>query len=258
MSRLAQSLTDSSGQLPSYIPAAPLPSSLVGKSKRTGRSQRDRRASSRHQQCDAVASKADGEACEQLDVVVAHSNSKTLDYLQQVLGGLGHAVRHQATSAEELLHACVARPPEIIVTGIEFGDGSAIESLLRISDIRPTPAVVVTPKTSLRDVEQALRDHVMAYLVEPVDAAQIKPTIHLVCQRFREFEALRTENQDLKQALADRRVIERAKGLLMGQFALSEPDAFRQLQRLSQTRRTKMVAIAETILASAEQNASSD
>ncbi|MAT73143.1 MAG: hypothetical protein CMJ58_26965 [Planctomycetaceae bacterium] len=190
--------------------------------------------------------------CDSLDVVIAHACADTRQTLQGVLDCLGHSIVGVCKSTNEMRAVCQEANPGLIFSGVEMPGGDAITALVEMSESNPTPAIVVTPKMSLANVEKALQDHVMAYLVEPVDAEQIKPTIYLVCQRFREFEALKDENEDLKQTLADRKVIERAKGILMGQRGLSEPDAFRTLQKLAQSKRMKLVRTAAEIIETAE------
>jgi len=189
---------------------------------------------------------------ERLDVVVAHESGETRDKLLNVIQSLQYNLVAACDSTAELLAACHPTPPDLIMSGIELTDGRAIDTLIQISEIDPTPAIIITPHDSLLDVEQALKDHVMAYLVEPVDEDQIKPTIYLVCERFRQFEELREENQDLRQALENRKVIERAKGILMSKQELSEQDAYRKLQKLAQSKRTRLVEVAQAVVTAEE------
>lgn len=191
-------------------------------------------------------------SCTALRVVVAHADADTRQLLASVVEELGHSIVGICESTAELRAACRRVSPGLIFSGVDMPDGNAIAALVELSDGNPTPAILVTPKTSLSTVEYALQDHVMAYLVEPVDAAQIKPTIYLVCERFKEFELLKEENEDLRQTLADRKIIERAKGIIMGQQGLSEHDAFRSLQKRAQSKRMKLVRTAQEIVASVE------
>lgn len=191
--------------------------------------------------------------CETIEVVIAHHNPKTRRSLATTLRGLGHRVRATCDSTETLSEACRPEAPDLIISGVEMPDGNAIDKLVAISRITPTPAIVVTPRESLLHVEEALRDHVMAYLVEPIDPAQVKPTIYLVCERFKQFELLKSENDDLRQALTDRKLIERAKGILMGQHEVGEPEAFRMLQKLAQSKRVKLRRIAAAVIESTQE-----
>ena len=189
---------------------------------------------------------------ERLDVVVAHASDATREKLLRVIQSLQYNLVDACDSTAQLLAACHPTTPDLILSGIELTDGRAIDTLIQISEIDPTPAIVITPHDSLMHVEQALKDHVMAYLVEPVDEDQIKPTIYLVCERFRQFEELREENQDLKKALADRKVIERAKGILMSSQELTEQDAYRKLQKLAQSKRMRLFEVAQAVVTAEE------
>src|SRR5262249_59798371 len=89
-------------------------------------------------------------------------------------------------------------------------------------------------------IRRAESDHIMAYLVKPIKQSDLGPVIALVLRRFEQFQALIQEAADLRQALEDRKVIERAKGILMKRAGLDEQDAFRRLQRLSRGRKPKL------------------
>lgn len=192
---------------------------------------------------------------DKIEIVIAHSSPESRRKLTDAIRQIGYDIRCVCKTTDELIKVCKPTPPDLIISGIAMDGGDAIDALVSISEREPTPAIVVTPKSSLLNVEEALRDHVMAYLVEPIDIEQIKPTIYLVCERFRQFEFLKSENDDLKQTLSDRKLIERAKGILMGQHELSEDEAFRKLQKMAQTERTKLVKMALEIIESTEENA---
>lgn len=193
--------------------------------------------------------------CQSLEILVGHSDEQTREKLVEVIQELGHRLDKVCGDVPMLREACIPSPPDLILTGIQMEGGDVVDTLVEISHHEPTPAIVITPKESLIEVEKALRDHVMAYLVEPLDVDQIKPTIYLVCERFKQFELLKAENDDLKQTLADRKLIERAKGILMGQDSLTEEEAFRRLQKLAQSKRTKLAKIAAAVIEAAEQDA---
>lgn len=184
---------------------------------------------------------------EAIELVIAHADVAVNAKLGHIAESLGHSVRTTCENVPELSAACLPTPPDLIMSGLKMPGGDVVAALIEISERDPTPAIVVTPKDDLASVEEALRDHVMAYLVEPVDEDQIKPTIYLVCERFKEFELLKAENDDLKQTLVDRKLIERAKGILMGQYDLTEEQAFRRLQKLAQSKRMKLAKVAAAV-----------
>lgn len=152
-------------------------------------------------------------------------------------------------TAAELIATTLEREPDLIITGVDLPDMDGPSALIEISKSRMIPAIVVTRQRSLELVQRALEDHVMAYLLEPVKPEEIVPTIFLVIRRFEQLQELEAENQSLKQALSDRKVIERAKGFLMKQRSLDEEAAYKLLRRRATDNRIRMVEAAEQVLA---------
>ena len=101
-------------------------------------------------------------------------------------------------------------------------------------------------------IERAEADHILGYLVKPIKQADLEPVIALAMRRFEQFQALRQEAADLRQALEDRKIIERAKGILMKKASLDEQEAFRRLQKLASDKNRKLVEIARMILTAEE------
>src|SRR5439155_7756212 len=97
-------------------------------------------------------------------------------------------------------------------------------------------------------IRRALEEHVMAYLVKPVDAQTLGPALQVAWARFQELHNLSTENASLRQNLQNRKLIERAKGVLMKRYRWSEAEAFRRIQRGAMNRRTSMIQLAQAVL----------
>jgi AmiR/NasT family two-component response regulator len=111
------------------------------------------------------------------------------------------------------------------------------------------PIILISAYHEDEMIERAETDHIMAYLVKPIKEADLQPAIALAMRRFQQFQALQQEASDLRQALEDRKIIERAKGVLMKRAAVDEETAFRRLQKLATERRCKLVEVARLILA---------
>jgi response regulator NasT len=101
-------------------------------------------------------------------------------------------------------------------------------------------------------IKRAESDHILAYLIKPIKQADLEPAISIAMRRFEQFQDLRKETADLRQALEDRKVIERAKGILMKKAGLDEQGAFRRLQKLASDRNRKLVEIAHMIVTADE------
>jgi response regulator NasT len=127
-----------------------------------------------------------------------------------------------------------------------------IEAAEEIYHFRAVPVILISAFHDDEIVRRASRTQILAYLVKPIKDTDLGPAITVAMQRFREFEELRIEATDLKQALEDRKVIERAKGILMKRTGLTEPDAFRRLQKLASSKSQKLVEIARMIVTAEE------
>jgi AmiR/NasT family two-component response regulator len=114
------------------------------------------------------------------------------------------------------------------------------------------PIIVISAFHDPDLIVRAERNHVLAYLVKPIKQEDLEPAIAIALSRFNEFRALRQETDNLRQALEDRKLIERAKGLLMKRAGLDEPEAFRRLQKLARDKNQRLVEIAHIIVTADE------
>lgn len=187
-----------------------------------------------------------------LRIAVADDESDMRDYLQETLAALGHRVVVAAADGAELLAACRELKPDLVITDIRMPRLDGIEASVALCVDQPIPVILVSAYHDDELIERAVRDHVLAYLVKPIKQADLETAMALAMRRFREFQALQQQATDLRQALEDRKLIERAKGILMKRAALDEPDAFRRLQKLSSDKNQKMVEIARMIITAEE------
>ncbi|MDF1656231.1 MAG: ANTAR domain-containing protein [Verrucomicrobiales bacterium] len=181
-------------------------------------------------------------------VALAHGKEETRSRLQIDLEELGHSILFSSDSCKETISRTLKDEPDLIVSGILFDDGDGIDALIEIAETRCLPAIVVTSISSLKRVEDAMDDHVMAYLIEPVRAVDLKPAIHVVLRRFEQFEDLHQEVSDLKLRLATRKKVERAKGILMVTKGISEEEAYLQLRAAATRNRVTMGKVSDLII----------
>lgn len=183
-----------------------------------------------------------------LRIAVAEDEPEVLADLQESLIEFGHEVVAAVTNGGDLVAACRDAAPDLIITDVKMPDMDGLDAAEQIRKIRPTPVIIVSAYHDQELIDRALHEHVLAYLIKPINDQTLKASIDLALQRFREFQALQEQAANLNQALEDRKLIERAKGVLMKRAELSEPDAFRRLQLLSSQKNTKMVEIARMIV----------
>jgi response regulator NasT len=181
-----------------------------------------------------------------LRLVVCHADAGARAEIAGMLAPL-HEVMSECGTCEELLEAAGASP-DVIVTAVELPDGDALSVLIELCREKPVPSVVVTGRRSLGLVQRAMQDHVMAYLLEPVRGEELHAAIMLARARHAQLAELAEQVQDLRQALSDRKVIEKAKGVLMATEGLNEDEAFAQLRRRAQDKRRRIVEEAEEVL----------
>jgi AmiR/NasT family two-component response regulator len=191
-----------------------------------------------------------------LRIAVADDERDMRDYFARILPVLGHEVVAVAEHGRQLVEACATTDPDLVITDIKMGDGpqdiDGIEAAGRIFARRAVPVILVSAFHDPELIERAEQDHALAYLVKPIKQADLETAIALSMRRFAQFRTLEQEATDLRQALEDRKLIERAKGILMRKAGLDEHEAFRRLQKISRERNLKLRDIAQTMILSEE------
>jgi response regulator NasT len=187
-----------------------------------------------------------------LRIAVADDEHDMREYLQTILPCFGHSVVASAATGRELIEKCRETRPDLVITDIKMPDMDGIDAARQIYKDFPIPVILVSAYHDQDLVKRAEEDHVLAFLVKPIKQADLEPAIAIAARRFEQFQALRKEAADLRQALEDRKLIERAKGLLMKRAGLDEHEAFRRLQKLASERNLKLVEIANVILTAEE------
>ncbi|HEU5115221.1 MAG TPA: response regulator, partial [Isosphaeraceae bacterium] len=164
-----------------------------------------------------------------LRIAVADDEPDMQDYFRTILPRLGHAVVSVARTGQDLVANCVASHPDLVITDIKMPDMDGIQAAIEIYKQLPVPVILVSAHHDADFIRRAEADHILAYLVKPIKQSDLEPAIAIAMRRFEQFQALRKETTDLKQALEDRKIIERAKGVMMRKAGLDEADAFRRL-----------------------------
>jgi response regulator NasT len=184
-----------------------------------------------------------------LRIAVADDDPNILSYFRDALGRLGHQVVTAARSGRELIAQCRTCRPELILTDVQMLDMDGIEAAACVYRDSPIPVILVSGFHDAKYIARAQENHVLAYLIKPIQDADLATAIAIAVSRFDEFQALRQETADLRQALADRKVIEQAKGVLMKQVGLDEQAAFQRLRKLSMDQNRKLIDVAHMVLA---------
>ncbi len=168
--------------------------------------------------------------------------------LRGLLEMVGCEVVGEGSNGREAIELAMKIKPEVVIMDVKMPGMDGIEAAKEINMKFPTPIILCTVKRDEETLERAKGAGVMAYLVKPPREEDLLPTIEIAISRFKEFRALREEVEDLKDALEARKVIEKAKGVLMEKMGLSEGEAFRRIRKMSMDRRKPMKEVAEAIL----------
>jgi two-component system, response regulator PdtaR len=187
-----------------------------------------------------------------LRIAIADDEPDMRDYFVKILPRLGHEVVVVAADGAELVRRCKEQRPDLVITDIKMPDMDGIDAAVRLYEHLSVPVILVSAFHDPELIERAEMDHVMSYLVKPIKQADLEPAIGLAMRRFEQFEQLRQEAKDMRQALEDRKVIERAKGILMKRATLDEPGAFRRLQKTASDKNLKLVEAAKLIVTADE------
>jgi response regulator NasT len=189
---------------------------------------------------------------EALRIVIADDEPDMREYYQMILPRLGHQVVGVAQNGRELIEHTLTLKPDLVMTDIKMPDMDGIDAAISIYQQSPVPVILISAYHDPELIKRAEGDHIMAYLIKPIKQADLEPAIHLAMRRFEQFQALSQEAADLRQALEDRKVIERAKGLMMKKAGLDETSAFRRLQKLASEKNFKLVELARMIVTADE------
>jgi response regulator NasT len=169
--------------------------------------------------------------------------------LKDLLERSGFEVCAEAKDGLEAVELARSEQPDLAVLDVKMPRLDGIETARRILDERPIPIVMLTAYGQDELVSRAIEAGVFGYLVKPFREQDLLPAIHTARARHEELAALREEAESLSEALAARKVIERAKGLLMEKDGLSEAEAFARLRGASQQTGKSMREVADAVLA---------
>jgi response regulator NasT len=173
-------------------------------------------------------------------------------FYQRVLARLGHQVC-LALTGRQLVEQCRLLRPALVVAAVELPDLDGVAAAEAICRDQPTPILLFSGGQTADCVERILDNpHVLACRLKPVKEADLRAAVAVARSRFERFQALCQEATDLRQALEDRKVIERAKGVVMRYGNAGEEEAYRRLRQLASARNGKFVEVARAVLAAGE------
>jgi AmiR/NasT family two-component response regulator len=181
-------------------------------------------------------------------VIIAEDEALIRLDLAEMLAEEGFDVVGQAVDGEQAVLMATELRPDLVIMDVKMPKKDGIEAAGEIVAEQIAPVVILTAFSQRDLIERARDAGAMAYLVKPFSKADLLPAIELAVARYAETAALRLEVADISQRLEARKIIDRAKGLLMTHQKMTEPEAFRGIQRTAMDRRTSMQAVAGAVL----------
>ncbi|MEK7204278.1 MAG: ANTAR domain-containing protein, partial [candidate division NC10 bacterium] len=164
----------------------------------------------------------------------------------------GSRVVGEANDPEEAMRQAAMTSPDVAIVAAELGQGDGIYLAGRLATEHGIPAVLLTPTADSLAIARAVQAGMMGILVKPVDPPTLRATLEVAVCRFQEILALRREAEALRRSLEARKVIERAKGLLVEMERVSEQEAFARIRQKSMDTQRPMAEIARAIILAAE------
>lgn len=181
-------------------------------------------------------------------IVIAEDEAIIRLDLREMLEEEGYEVVGEAGNGETALQLTQDLKPDLVILDIFMPGMDGLTAAARINEDELSAVLILTAFSQRDLVEQATRTGAMAYLVKPFDKADLVPAVELAMARWAEVRALAAESRNLSERLESRKLVERAKGVLMQTHGLSEQDSFRFIQKLAMQRRASMREVADQLL----------
>ena len=185
---------------------------------------------------------------ERTRVIIADDESIIRMDLREMLTNLGYLVIGEVGDGRSAVNLARELRPDVVVMDIKMPDMDGIDAAKVLTEERVAPVLLLTAYSQQELIERAKDAGVVGYIVKPFRESDLAPAIEVAVARFAEFRALEKEVGDLTLALETRKLVDRAKGILMDSQGLTEAESFRKIQKMSMNIRKPMKEVAEAII----------
>lgn len=189
---------------------------------------------------------------ERTRVIIADDESVIRADLREMLTTLGYLVVGEAGDGQSAVNSARELKPDIVIMDIKMPNMDGIEAAKILTQEKIAPVLLLTAYSQRDLVDRAKEAGVVGYLVKPFREQEVGPAIDIALARFQEFRELEKQVGDLNETLETRKIVDRAKGVLMDTQHLTEAEAFRKIQKMSMNTRKPMKEIAEAIILAQE------
>jgi response regulator NasT len=184
--------------------------------------------------------------------MLVDENEARASLLEKALDDAGCEIVAKLVGRPDLRSSVTRTEPDVIIIAMESPDRDTLEDMSQISREQPRPTVMFVDRSDTESTRAAVAAGVSAYVVGGLARERVRAILDVAIARFNEFQALKQEVAVARESLAERRVIERAKGILMQHRGLSEDDAYRTLRKMAMDRKMRLGRIAREVVAAAE------
>jgi len=181
-------------------------------------------------------------------VLIVDDHAQSRAAVAEAVGVQGGTVVGNGSRAEDVARLVDKHRPDVLLLAVGLPDGDGVDAARQVMSTMPCPIVLLTSHTDTTVAARAVEAGVLGFLVKPLRPEELGPALDVAVSRFRDLEAVRRENEALKQKLEARKLVDRAKGVLMTRLGLSEPEAFRKIQKTAMDTRKTMAEVARALL----------
>ncbi len=185
-------------------------------------------------------------------VVIVDDHAASRSLVAETVGAQGGLVAGNGSRVEDAVLLVERHKPDVAVLAVGLIDGDGVDAAHQVMATCPCALVLLTSRTDSHVAARAVDAGVLGFLVKPLRPEELGPTLDLAVSRFRELTAARKENEELKRKLEGKRLIDRAKALLIQRLGLTEAEAHRRLQKTAMDTRRPMASVAQAVLLTAD------
>jgi len=187
-----------------------------------------------------------------ISIVVIDENPLRAAILEDGLRDAGYANITRIEDTGNLLRKLALIDPDVILIDLENPSRDTLEQMFQVSRVVRRPIAMFVDQSDSSMIEAAIDASVSAYIVDGLKKERVKPILDMTISRFNAFARLQTELEEARSQLAERKIIDRAKGILMREKSLSEPEAYKLLRSAAMNQKRKLVEIAQAVVTAAE------
>lgn len=183
-----------------------------------------------------------------LKIILVDGNTGRSAILRRALQDKGHEVICRMDDSVNLLNSNEVAHADVVIVNADIPDHEVFSNLSEINKIKPKPIVMFAESSNAVMTSSAIKSGVNAYIIDGLEENRVQPIIDIAIERFREFQALKDELDSTKNQLSERKILEKAKGLIMQHKNINEGDAYKSIRKMAMDKNKRIIEIAESIV----------